>query len=374
VPSSVQHRACSSPGAIVQYALQDGRGRVKIQFTASADFEWQAIDDYRVANLGGAQEGPDRLSDQTIDQRGAGVWLLDRMTLGSRWNLLLDVRGDSIHNALTDHLRAGGVDLSGEKDFDKMTGRIGASWMQSERFGVYASVGQGFLPPATEELANNPYQLGGFNMSLVPATPVGEDVGIRGFLSGRFAYDLVYFHLETKNDFGRYRVPWRPLETFYTNAGSSSRDGLEASATWHSAPAFTGRLAYTFSDFRHSTVKSLFGTFTDKVMPNAPRHQGFADAEYLAGDHGVFGLAIQGQSSWYVDHTNTASADGFVLIDPRIVYRLNGRASHTEIILQARNVTGTEYIAFTEPDPDGNSYQPGPTREVFLGARVYVGK
>ena len=26
---------------------------------------------------------------------------------------------------------------------------------------------------------------------------------------------------------------------------------------------------------------------------------------------------------------------------------------------------------FTEPDPDGNSYQPGPTAEVFVGIRCY---
>jgi hypothetical protein len=43
-------------------------------------------------------------------------------------------------------------------------------------------------------------------------------------------------------------------------------------------------------------------------------------------------------------------------------------------VLQVRNLLGTEYIAFTEPDPDGNSYQPGPTRELFVGIRVKVGR
>ena len=31
------------------------------------------------------------------------------------------------------------------------------------------------------------------------------------------------------------------------------------------------------------------------------------------------------------------------------------------------------YIAFTEPDPDGNSYQPGPMGEVFISARILLG-
>jgi hypothetical protein len=35
-----------------------------------------------------------------------------------------------------------------------------------------------------------------------------------------------------------------------------------------------------------------------------------------------------------------------------------------------KNLAGKHYIAFTEPDPDGNSYQPGPSREVFAGFQV----
>jgi hypothetical protein len=37
-----------------------------------------------------------------------------------------------------------------------------------------------------------------------------------------------------------------------------------------------------------------------------------------------------------------------------------------------RNVFGASYMAFTEPDPDGNSYQPGPREEYF--ARISVSR
>ena len=43
-------------------------------------------------------------------------------------------------------------------------------------------------------------------------------------------------------------------------------------------------------------------------------------------------------------------------------------------MFSARNLAGTEYIAFTETDLDGNSYQPGPTREGFLGVHFWLGK
>jgi len=35
-----------------------------------------------------------------------------------------------------------------------------------------------------------------------------------------------------------------------------------------------------------------------------------------------------------------------------------------------RNLTGAKYMAFTEPDPDGNAYHPGPSREFFGNIRI----
>jgi len=43
-------------------------------------------------------------------------------------------------------------------------------------------------------------------------------------------------------------------------------------------------------------------------------------------------------------------------------------------MISGRNVFSNKYIAFTEPDPDGNSYQPGSAAEVFIGARLYLGR
>ena len=374
VPSSVQHRTYNTPGAILQYSVQNVWGKTINHFTIGTDLEWQTIDDLKRPNLGKAVEGPDRLADQTIRQSSAGWYAMDRIELGPRWAVMIDVRGDHISNELTDHLQADGVDLSGSAGFNKATGRVGASFAASTNVSLYGSWGQGFLPPSTEELANNPYHQGGFNPDLAPATSQGEEVGIRGTAAGRASYDLTFFHLATDNDFGRYRVSTRPLETFYRNAGSSTRYGLESSMGWFPTPAFSLRAAYTFNDFTYTHIKSLFGDFTDQVIPNSPRHRAYIDAEGVARTHWVVGVGIDAQSRWYVDQTNVAWSDGYALVNPRIGYRWSARNYRGEISFSAQNLFGVEYNAFTEPDPDGNSYQPGPTREVFLGLRLSPGR
>ncbi len=370
VPSSVQHRTYDTPTLLAQYSWERTVGSVVSHASAGFDAGWQWIDEHKHPNLGQALEGPELLSSQAIRQRGLAVRAAERLDLGHRWSLSGSLRGDWLRNELTDELGANGVDLSGRADFSDVTGRLGLTYNPRSELGLYASWGTGFLPPATEELANNPERQGGFNPRLVPATSRGGELGVRGSWKRRVTWDLTVFHLDTQNDFGRYRVPGRPLETFYGNLGSSSRWGGELAFGLSLSSGLRVSAAYTFSDFRYTEVVSLFGSFHDTVMPNAPRHMLGLEAEYRLGRHWELGVMLDGQTEQYVDQANLAVAQGYLLVHPRLAFHWDARRYAGSLMLVARNLLGEEYIAFTEPDPDGNSYQPGPTREVFLGLRI----
>jgi iron complex outermembrane receptor protein len=147
-------------------------------------------------------------------------------------------------------------------------------------FGLYPSWGTGFLPPETEELVNNPYAYEGYNTQLVPATSSGEEIGARGTLGRSLSYDVAIFHLDTENDFGRYRMPDRPLETFYGNVGSTRRYGVESSVTWVPVEDLTVQAAYTYYHFKYRTVDTLAGeTLSGTWVPNIPQHQLYVDGE-----------------------------------------------------------------------------------------------
>jgi iron complex outermembrane recepter protein len=374
VPSSLQDRTYHTPGATAQYNLHLGHGFIKNHVSAGSDVDLQWISDQRHPNLGAGIAGPDLLADQSISQRGLGFFALDRLELGRKVSVFFGVRHDRIHNQLSDHLQANGVDLSGSADFSKTTFRAGAAWNPLPSIGAYANWSQGFLPPATEELGNNPLAMGGFNTNLVPATSMGEEIGVRGLLKGQFSYDLALFHLSTDHDFGRYRTVDRPLETFYQNAGSSRRYGAETALGWYPTDAFSLNVAYTYSNFKYTNIKSLFGDFSDKYMPNSPQHQASASAQYILARHWVLGLGGDALSSWYVDQSNTLKANGYVLLHTRLAFRWTATGYRGEIFATGRNMLGTKYIGFTEPDPDGNSFQPAATLEAFVGARFAFGR
>lgn len=372
VPSSVQHRTFTSPGSSLQYEFRLGKGKVRNRFCAGLDFDWQRIGEHRHPNLGLAVEGPELVSDQLITQDRLGLYLLDKIQLGNHWSVLLNVRHDRINNHLDDYLKANGLDLTGDADFEKTTGRVGITWNPLPDFGIFTSIGQGFLPPATEELYANPDALGGFNAHLQPATSHGFEFGIRGTLFQRFIYNAAVFRLITDNDFERYRIAARPLETFYRNAGHSRRWGLETLMQWFPSNSLSISAAYTYSDFIYSDYTSLVfsGNLVGNRLPNSPVHQAAVSIDYHFARNWKILISEDLQSRAYVDATNQTWIDGYGLLGCRLAYTWQSHKVHGEIFIAGKNLTNEKYIAFTEPDPDGNSYQPGPEREVFAGLQI----
>ncbi len=365
------------PGFRFQVNNKAGEGWLKNHLSVGTDMAWQSFDETKYPNLGGAVEGPDLLADQNVLQTGAGVFVLDRVELGPAWGVSGSVRYDRVTDKLTDNLQADGIDLSSRVAYHRATGRLGVTWNPLSDFGLYASWGTGFLPPGTEELVENPYSLGGFNTHLVAATSMGEEIGARGSITKAFTYDLALFHLATKNDFGRYRMADRPLETFYGNVGPTKRYGVEAALAWFPIEPLALRLAYTYSHYKYGTVETLNGeTFDGTWLPNIPQHQLYLDGEYHITPALTVGAALEYVSAWYIDSTNVTYPNGYGRTDPyalvhvRVGYKFMAGGIPMELLLSGHNIFNVLYYGFTEPDPDGNSYQPAATAEWTLGLRL----
>jgi outer membrane receptor protein involved in Fe transport len=108
----------------------------------------------------------------------------------------------------------------------------------------------------------------------------------------------------------------------------------------------------------------------------------YVEAEYFINKNFRLTLSTEYQSKWAI-YTDAKAYNGE--LDPTIyrnwqdgfnlwhlqaaylwkLWKLNGELSFT-----VRNILDAKYMAFTEPDPDGNSYQPGPGREFFGSLKI----
>jgi iron complex outermembrane receptor protein len=380
------YRTIQTPGTSLQYSFSYGKKEdfFKNKISAGADLQWQKINEHRVANNYSVPEN-EILSNEVINQRGLGLFFFDNISLGGKTNLFLSLRYDKIHNELNDLLKAG-YDASGTAEFSKTTGKIGISYSLMEEANLYADWGQGFLPPATEELAQNPDNFGGFNTHLVPSTSNDYELGCRGYVANSVYYDLTGFYLVTENDFDRYRITdsLRNQETFYRNVGSSERIGIELSTKVHPTSDLVIQAAYTYSHFKSTNDTPIRILMDDpavvkyiengNLLPNSPQHQLYIDIKYQLPYNFFIGVNSETQSKTYIDGANIESeaAAGYTLIGARMGYNFNLNGLNAEIILQGRNLGDRKYVAFTEPDPGGNAYQPGAGREFFGSIRIML--
>jgi outer membrane receptor protein involved in Fe transport len=274
-------------------------------------------------------------------------------------------------------------------NFSQSSFRLGASYNFSSAITLFANFSQGFLPPSTEELAANPIGYSGFNTHLIPATSNCFEIGTRGYLGQKIYYDITAFSMKTENDFFRFKQSGRGnQEVFYGNAGNSQRYGIETYLSIDIIKSLNLQVAYTYSDFKYTSAQ-IDPVYTDtnyvltsppnagQYLPNSPKHQLYAELMYKINKHFKVSFGTEYQSKWAI-YTDAKAYNGeldpavyqnwqagFNLYNAKIVYNWNLKGLEGEISLSARNFTGTSYMAFTEPDPDGNSYQPGPKQEYF---------
>ena len=399
---AAEYRNYSSPGLNFQYNLHLGNGKVKQNIGIGADFKWQNIGIYKLKSAADPNRVESRsednletdslLANQLIVQNSTGLFAIYHLGI-SKFNFTGSFRYDKLNNELTNKLMKSDLGIT-SKDFDQSSARLGISYHFNTVVTAFADWSRGFMPPSTEELANNPLAYYGFNTHLVPATSHCYELGFRGFAGNTFYYEITGFIMKTKNDFFRFKQSGRGnQEVFYGNAGNSNRKGVETYFWVQILKNMKLQVAYTFSDFKYTSA-SIDPVYTDtdyvltkppapgQWLPNSPKHQLYAEVVYSPVKNLSFNFATEMQSKWAIYTDADAYAGkmdpdiyqnwqkGFTLFHAGASYRWNIKKTIWEFNLSAHNLFNTEYMAFTEPDPDGNSYQPGPGMEIFGGLKV----
>ena len=399
---NAEYRNITNPGASVQYNLHLNSAKIKNDISIGADLKWQNIDLHKLQSASNPQrkesidetniETDSLLANQIISQRSIGAFALYKMGIG-KFNLVGSIRFDAMKNELVNKMLASDTAKTA-KNFKNVSARIGASYSINNAANVFIDWSQGFLPPSTEELASNPVGYSGFNTHLVPATSSCSEIGIRGFYNEKLSYEITGFIMNTENDFFRFKQTGRGnQEVFYGNAGNSRRFGIETFISYQILKNLSLQVAYTYADYKY--VSSVIDpVYTDpayvltsppaagQYLPNSPKHQLYSEVIYSINKRFKLSLATEYQSKWAI-YTDPKAyngemdpaiyqnwQEGFNLFHARISYNFNIGKVKGECSIFVRNITGAKYMAFTEPDPDGNAYHPGPAREFFGNIKI----
>ncbi len=382
-----------NPGVSAQYNLHLGKENLKNHLSVGGDFKSMTMTEHWFAVPDGNHINNDRvdhyyslecfdtdqiLVNQTINQKAAGVYLIDKLDIAKKVFVTLNLRYDYVYNRLENHLpMSDSLSKAGERSFSKPTYRLGVAYDICKAANIYASYGTGFLVPTNNELHNNPVAWGGFNSVIKPTSSQGFELGVRGEVGKIFYYNVTGFGMFSSDEFYRYTLADRGSSTaFYGNVGSSNRYGLETFFSISPVKQLVIDLAYTYSNFKYTSPDSVSGHF----IPQCPEHMLTAEVSYHFLKNFTLTLTAQYQSKWCIQvddsiynvyHENgiarSSWVDGYKIISGQLAYQWKLGHLNGEVSFLTKNMFDEHYFGFTEPNngPDYNSYQPAPGREFF---------
>ena len=355
-------------GVGAQYTLTDSLPEA-FGLTVGFDVDRQDDDRKRFDNLQGVNGT--MVFDQQEKVDSGGVYVQGRYAINDTWTLSAGLRYDEVTFEIDDRYLQDGND-SGEIDFSEVSPSIGINADLGEHM-VFASFSSAFETPTTTELAN-PDASGGFNPGLQPQLADNYELGIKGSGFGTF-YELSVFRIDIEDELIPFELAAFPGRTFYQNAGTSDRDGVEAALAWQGDNGWAADVSWTWSDFTFDEFMDENGNdFGGKSLPGLPEHFAYAGVSY-DGDSGWHArLEAVYSGSLYADNANEASVDSYVVANIRASRAYRSGPWHVRPYVGINNLFDERYNSNIRINAFGaRYYEPAPGRNVYAGIDVRYG-
>lgn len=346
------------------------------RLTAGFDIDSQMDNRKNYTNLpGNSITGPQSLR-QNEDVFSWGVYLQNEFDITKELQLTFGARYDEVEFDFTDHYLIDG-NQSGTAKFNDWSPQVGLLWHPIDAFNLYGNYSTSFETPSTREFAALPGP-GGFNTTLSPQTSENYEIGIKGFVPGRFSYQLSLFHIDTQDELLPGQENAGGSVTFF-NAGETSRNGLEAGITFNILPGLDATLNYTYSDFKFDKlIVPGFGSFAGEKIPGVPEQFGYGEITYFhpSGFYGAFNIQYVDKiytNNAYLDNTNSLvtqgmAADDYYVANLRFGYTTSIGNSDFTPFIGLNNITNQKYIGNIRVN-EGNLrfFEPAPERNLYAG-------
>ncbi|MBT8083181.1 MAG: TonB-dependent receptor [Gammaproteobacteria bacterium] len=154
---------------------------------------------------------------------------------------------------------------------DALTGRLSIAWNRTESHTLRAAIGTGHKNPTFIEMFG--YFPGQFrsNPDLQPEESTSYEVGIEQRLADSLEMHLTVFRQDLENEIDGFVFDPQTFEFTAENlAGSSTREGVEASLHWLVYDALSINASYTYVDANSENIREV----------RRPLHSGSVDIDY----------------------------------------------------------------------------------------------
>ena len=352
-------------------------GELPLTWTAGFDLSSQNDDRNEFRLVPNAVPGGDSsqgalLVDQQEDVLSLGPFVHAALEVHPRWQVSGGIRFD-YYDFTADDRKLDDGDQSGSRTMSAASPSVGVTFLAANGLNLYSSLSTAYETPTAQELSNQPSGEGGFNQDLEPEDLTSWEIGVRGLLEpARLRYEFAFYTANVTNGLIPFERPDGVV--FFTNAGETSRNGIEMLVEWVPDPRFAARFAYTYQDFTFDKFILDGDDFGGNIEPGAPPHRVFAGVTHRTS----YGLTSIAQLRWVDEYTvrndNTAFNWAYTVFDLRFALDRRWGNSDFRPFIGIDNLFDERYNAWTITNGFGGRYfDPSPGREVYGGVTIGFG-
>jgi iron complex outermembrane receptor protein len=344
-------------------------GAIPLTWTTGFDASSQSDDRREFVNEGVGADGMAQPGEQVVEQQESvfslGPFASVSFQPKTRWTVTAGIRYDYFDFNADDRFLSDG-DQSGGRTMDAFSPMAGVTFSATDDFNLYGNFATAYQTPTTVELSNRPTGEGGFNPDLEPEDLRSLEFGVRGLVAeSHLRYGVAVYFATVQNTLIQFER--EDEQTFFRNAGESTRNGLEILLDWTPVESLETRFAYTYQDFEFTRFVVGDDDFAGNPEPGAPPHRLFAEIGYE-----TFGLRSVLNYEWVdaysVVNDNSESNWASHVVNLRFAYAQRWGRVDVLPFVGIDNLFDERYNSSTIPNSFGRRYyEPSPGREVFFG-------
>lgn len=239
------------------------------------------------------------------------------------------------YDAATNTVTGAAPPQSREYKYDDILPNIGLTYAFGNA-SVFANYAKGLSVPGTDPLYNSLYfPANAPGVQPQPETTDSLDLGLR-FKSGNIQAQAAGWFTRY-ND--RLATAYDPIldQTVFRNLGRVDKYGLDGSIAWTPTP---GSLLYIFGSINESEIKDDVQLNAGNFAPTAGKNESGAPvwsigarAQYRLGDFEL-GAQVKHTGKRWVNDINTASVDGYTLVDLDLRWTITQNPFGDDVALQ----------------------------------------
>lgn len=327
---------------------------------------WQADQRQRFDNLEGSRGNSN--FDQLETFNAYGFYLIDSFKI-SKWTVQGGLRYDI--NVLKADDRTQSLNNSSQ-NLNAWSGSLGVNYELQNNTALYGNVSTSFETPALTELSSNPDGGTGFNTDLDPQKAVNYEIGFKQNQTN-FNLNIAAFYIATTDDLVPFELAAFPDRTFYRNAGSSDRYGIELFADFQIADNISAQGSYTYSDFTYDDYTLGDSNLAGNDLPGIPNHLATLGLTYQSNNGLFIQLNNNYRGSLFADDQNNTRIDDAIISDLSMSLPIKWNGLQFTLHGGVNNIFDTTYYDNVRINAFGNRYyEPAPGINFYTGVRVRI--